>query len=243
MECSQRKSWLAFTLIELLVVIAIIAILAAMLLPALNKAKDKAMRTKSMNNVRQLTTGMFVYGAEFKDKLPQMTGGAWAWDLPRSVADLMIQNGCTRDIMYCPANPDQNVDGLWNYTTYRVIGYALTFPGTASVTASNQNKSLIPQPVPSGLPTGPYPPPPNSDRVLLADVTLSLPGQGDYSQKNTYQYVNIKGGFAVPHRSSHVTRNFPQGGNLGMLDGHAEWRKFQFMFPRTDTGGSPTFWW
>ena len=60
---------LAFTLVELLVVIAIIAILAALLLPALSKAKAQAQRVQCVNNQRQLALTWHIYAGDFNDTL------------------------------------------------------------------------------------------------------------------------------------------------------------------------------
>lgn len=99
----------AFTLVELLVVIGIIAILIAILMPALSRAKESARRIQCMSGLRQLGTATMMYTQEFKGRFPD----AWQWH-PKQVAGVwegpLIKyhgNSGVPELYSCPSDPPE----------------------------------------------------------------------------------------------------------------------------------------
>jgi prepilin-type processing-associated H-X9-DG protein len=238
----------AFTLTDLVVCVAIIALLVCLALPALAGGKDRTRVAQCAANLRQFTLAMHVYGHEFGDKLPTATVGSWPLDMPWAVGSFVERIGSKWTTMYCPGTRVRFTDDdnyrlyTWAPNNYRIVGYALTFPGTAALSITNRNATLTPRSMPFGpvmLPTSSP-----AQQVLLADATLSQPGQSGEALRNTYNYTDIVGAYLKRHISAHLDSNLPAGGNVGMLDGHVEWRKFQDMHVRTVEGaGTPVFWW
>lgn len=100
----QKVAAAGFTLVELLVVIAVIAILAALLLPALSQAKVRAKTVYCLNNVKQLELSCHIYSGDFNDFLPQNQVGGYV-DQSGGTGD---PSTVTNSLSWCPGIAPEN---------------------------------------------------------------------------------------------------------------------------------------
>lgn len=227
----------AFTLIELLVVIAIIAILAALLLPALSKAKEEGLKVTCLNNLQQLQKAYYMYPDDYNGILVT-NASAWVNGMPMSLPGAWALGNATVD--WTTTNIQNGA--LYPYTPNAKVYHCPSDPSLASGTSLPRTRSYS---VNNWLSGG--------DAWVTFDFVLYsqllVPGPANtfvFTHENELGIDDGKFGVYAPGTWSWMnwpTARHRRGGTFSFADGHVEywrWRAGSIFTFTGDGGPTPT---